>query len=190
MTAPIPIPAHDRHGIRVFAVAIPASDIPWLTRAQHDRSAEPEHSFPRHPAIDLLGVEGLHSGFVELFEADLLAEFGLANYLTTGCGVPEDQIAPDRERLDTLRGLVLVVFSKAFCGKSVTLHPDPRLTLIGTYSEDRPPVHFQPLPTAAAQGVLTPSVPNTKPTGIPAAFLLLGTALLVTGLAALLLAIR
>ena len=186
----ISIPAHDRHGVRVFAVAIPAADVPWLTRTQRDRSARPEPTFPRHPAIDWLGVDSLNTGFVELFEADLLAEFGLARYLVESFGIPEAQIAPDKHRLDALRGLILIVLSKAFHDRPVTLQPDPRLTLIGSYTEDVPPVHFEPLPTAMAEGVLTPTPPATPQTRLPRAFLILGAALLITGLVALLLAFR
>jgi hypothetical protein len=190
MTKPITIAAHDHKGFWVFDVDIPAADVPWLTRAQRDRSAEPEHFFPRHPALDWLGVDSLHSGFVELFEAELLAELGLAHYLTAGIGIPEEQIAPDKDRLDALRGLVLIVSSKAFHERPVTLRPDPRLTLIGSYTEDRPPVHFEPLPTAMAQGSLTATPPATPATRLPRSFLILGAALLITGLVALLLAFR
>ena len=68
----------------------------------------------------------------------------------------------------------------AVLGRHFTLTPDPRLTLVGTFAEASPPVHFEPLPTAAAEGTLTPVLPPDRTPQRPTrAFLLLGLALLL-----------
>ncbi|MEL7132033.1 MAG: hypothetical protein AAGK77_06445 [Pseudomonadota bacterium] len=72
---------------------------------------------------------------VEVFPVSDLEGVGLAGYLSEGNAVPPEQLAPDRAKLDNLDGWVLIVYSRAFEGRAVTLHPDPALTLIGTYGE-------------------------------------------------------
>lgn len=169
MTA-LTIPAHDRDGVRIFAARLTPDDL------KRDKS---------RLAADLLGDPDLDPAFVEIFDLADLSDVGLAGYLTDGLGVPAPALAPDRARLETLTGPVLILLSKALHGRAVTLTPDPRLTLVGTYAEDRPPVHFEPLPTAAAKGTLTPGLPSDRTPQRPAsAFLLLGLALaLVAGVA-------
>ena len=130
-----------------------------------------------HPDLD--------PAYIEIFDLAELSGVGLAGYLTEGLGVPAPALAADRARLEALKGPVLILLSKALHGRKVTLTPDPRLTLVGTYAEDRPPVHFEPLPTTAAKGILTPGLPsNLTPQSPTLAFLLLGLALaLVAGVA-------
>jgi hypothetical protein len=164
------IPAHDRLGVRVFTAAL------TLEEMQRDKAAL---------VLKLLGDPDLDPAYVELFDVADLSDIGLAGYLTEGLGVPDAALEADRARLQGLKGPVLVLLSRALHGRAVTLTPDPRLTLIGTYTEDRPPVHFAPLPSAAAEGVLTPpALPSPPPQRPTLAFLLLGTALvLVAGVA-------
>lgn len=61
---------------------------------------------------------------------------------------------------------MLILFAAAFPQRPVTLHPDPRLTLIGTYAEDVAPIHFEPLPTADA---IADTARETEPATNPAA---------------------
>lgn len=172
----ITIPAHDRHGVRVFAAALSPQDL------QRDKAAL---------AADLLGDPDLDPAYIEIFDVADLSDLGLAAYLTEGQGIPEPTIAPDLDRLEGVTGPVLILLSKALHGRAVTLHPDPRLSLIGTYAEDRPPVHFEPLPTGAAQGTLTRGAPpDARPFRLPGAFFLLLAALALSGLVALFLAAR
>lgn len=169
------IPAHDRLGVRVFSAALTSEEM------QRGKAG-------LVPA--LLGDPDLDPAYVELFDVADLSDIGLAGYLTEGLGVPDAALATDRARLEAVTGPVLVLLSKALHGREVTLTPDPRLSLIGTYREDRPPVHFEPLPTAAAEGVLSPPPqPALAPQRPTAAFILLGLAMVLVALVALWLAL-
>lgn len=169
------IPAHDRDGVRVFTADLTPEDL----RRDKARLAEA-----------LLGDPHLDPAFIEIFDLADLSGVGLSGYLIEGLGVPEVALASDRARLDALKGPVLILLSKALHGREVALTPDPRLTLIGTYAEERAPVHFEPLPTAAAQGQLTPDLaPDPTPQRPFPAFLVLGIALLLTAATALWLAL-
>ena len=172
---PIPVPALERDRVRVFSAALPPEDL------QRDKALL---------VPVLLGDPDLDPAYVELFDVADLSDIGLAGYLNEGLGVPDAALARDRNRLMTLTGPVLILLSKALHGREVRLTPDPRLTLIGTYTEDRPPVHFEPLPTAAAKGVLNPaSSPLPAPRRPMGAFVLLGLALLLVALVAVWLAV-
>lgn len=164
------IPAHDRLGVRVFAAALTADQM------QREKASL---------VLALLGDADLDPDYVELFDVADLSDIGLAGFLTEGLGVPDAALQADWSMLQGLKGPVLVLLSKALHDRAATLRLDPRLTLVGTYSEDRPPVHFAPLPTAAAEGVLTPPILSSPPPSRPTlAFVLLGMALvLVAGVA-------
>lgn len=169
------IPAHDRTGLRVFTAKLSPDDL------QRDKS---------RLAVELLGDPHLDPAFVEIFDVADLTGVGLSGYLTEGQGVPETSVAMDRTGLDALEGPVLILLSKAFHGREVTLTPDPRLTLVGTYAEERPPVHFEPLPSGSAQGALAPDLPPDRTPQRPGpAFLFLGLALVLVAVTALWLAL-
>ena len=163
------IPAHDRDGVHVFTAELTAEDL------QRDKG---------RLATELLGDPDLDPAFVEIFDLADLADVGLSGYLVEGLGVPSAAVQ-DPARLDALQGPVLILLSKALHGRAVTLTPNSRLTLVGTYAEERPPVHFEPLPTVAARGHVTPGLPPDRTPQRPAsAFILLGLALfLVAGVA-------
>lgn len=170
----VSIPAHDQHGLRVFTARLTPEDL------RRDKAAL---------VAALLRDPDLDPAFVEIFDLADLSGVGLAGYLTEGLGVPDAAVAADRTRLDALQGPVLILLSKALHGRAVTLTPDPRLTLVGTFAEASPPVHFEPLPTAAAKGTLTPNLPPDRTPQRPTrAFLLLGLALLLVAGVALWLA--
>lgn len=169
------IPAHDRLGVRVFSAALSPEEM------QRDRASL---------VLKLLGDPDLDPAFVELFDVADLSDIGLAGYLSEGLGVPDAALEANRANLQSLTGPVVVLLSKALHGRAVTLSPDPRLTLIGTYAEDRPPVHFTPLPTAAAEGVLSPPpLPGPPPQRPTLAFVLLAAALVLMAGVALWLAL-
>ena len=169
------IPAHDRHGVRVFVAALSPEDL------LRDKAAL---------AASLLGDGDLDPAFVEIFDVADLAGLGLPSYLAEGIGLPDAMLEADRARLEAVTGPVLVLLSKALHGRDVTLRLDPRLTLIGTYAEDRPPVHFEPLPSTAATGILAPTAPpGPAPQRPMGAFVLLGVALALVALVAVWLAL-
>ncbi|MFN4191612.1 MAG: hypothetical protein ACK4FR_01610 [Tabrizicola sp.] len=168
------IPAHDRLGVRIFTARLGPDDL------GRDKA---------RLAAELLGHPDLDPAFIEVFDLSDLSGVGLSDYLGEGLGVPETALSRDRTRLDALRGPVLILLSGALHGREVTLTPDPRLTLVATYAEERPPVHFAPLPTAAAEGALTPDLPRDRtPLRPGSAFLLLGIALVTVAATALWLA--
>ena len=141
MNAGLTIADSDSHRLWVFALNRTPDEIAALA----------------DPAVAaLLGVAALDRAFVEIFDVADLTGLGLAGYLAKGNAIPEAQLAPDSARLDAQQGPVLILFAQALPNRPVTLHPDPRLTLIGSYAEDVPPIQFEPLPDAAAQGILTP----------------------------------
>jgi hypothetical protein len=167
------IPAHDRDGVRLFTAKLTSDDL---------------HRDKARLAAELLGDPDLDPAFVEIFDLADLSSLGLSAYLTEGLGVPAAAIS-DPASLDAFKGPVLILLSKALHGREVSLTPDPRLKLIGTYAEDRPPVHFEPLSTAGDQGMLTPDLPPDRTPQRPgSAFLLLGVALFLIAATALWLA--
>ena len=169
------IPANDRDGVRVFTAKLAPDDL---------------HRDKARLAAELLGDSDVDPAFIEIFDLADLSGVGLSGYLTEGLGVPETALSSDRTRLDALRGPILILLSKALHGREVTLNPDPRLTLVATYAEERPPVHFEPLPTAAAEGTIAPDLPPDRTPQRPtSAFLLLGIALVLVAVVALWLAL-
>lgn len=168
------IPAHDRDGVRVFSAKLTPEDL------QRDKA---------RLAVELLGDPDLDPAFVEIFDLSDLSGVGLSGYLAEGLGVPPSALTVDRPRLDALQGPVLILLSKALHGREVTLTPDPRLTLVATYAEEHPPVHFEPLPTTTAAGILSPDLPPDRTPQRPtSAFLLLGFVLALVAAVALWLA--
>lgn len=168
------IPARDLLGVRVFRAALSPEDM------QRDKA---------RLLSALLGDPDLDPAHVEVFDVADLSDIGLAGYLTEGLGVPDSALDADRGMLQAIRGPVLILRSKALHGREGTLTLDPRLSLVGTYQEVLPPVHFEPLPTTAADGVLTGTPLTALPQRPTLAFVLLGLALALVAAAAIWLAL-
>lgn len=167
------IPAVDDLGVRVFQADLSPDDM------QRDKARLVQ---------SLLGDPDLDPAHVELFDVADLSDFGLAGYLSEGLGVPDTALTADRGKLQAVRGPVLILLSKELHGREATLSLDPRLSLLGTYREVRPPVHFEPLPTAAAEGVLAAPPLPAPPQRPTLAFVPAGLALGLVALVALWLA--
>lgn len=136
----IDLPTGERGKIRVFSLSMSVDE------AEHLELGRALGKFPDDPSK------------VEVFPVSNLEGVGLAGYLVEGCGVPEAQIAPDKARLDALDGYVLLLFSRAYPEGGVTLHPEPALTLIGTYDEARPAAPSgPPIETESAQPYTGPA---------------------------------
>ncbi len=121
MSTAITIPANERGVVRVFALSMT------------DVEASALKDNPKAVA-GVLGTEALPNlEHIELFPVSDLDGVGLLAYLHDGAGVPQEQLAPDRVKLDRLGGWVMVVFSLAFEDRADVLKPDAALTLIGTY---------------------------------------------------------
>lgn len=129
----------------------------------------------------LLGVDHIDPDFIELFPVSDLEAFGFANYLTAGNGIPEEQVEPDRAKLDALTGWVLIVYSSAFGGEAQTLAPLPALTHVGSYSEPRDTRPLEPLHSeAATETVATrPPMSKARQSGMVASVVLLALFVLV-----------
>ncbi len=118
--------------------------------------------FLREPgAVDqVLGLAGLDPAQIDVIRIADLEDLGLAGYLTEGCGLPEEQIAPDREMLAALEGHVMVLRSRAFGGKAAVIAPEPEVRLIATYDEPGANWSAEPLRSDSA---LPYSAPRQSP---------------------------
>ena len=179
----IPIPPNERHTLRVFALDMTLAEVAALRDT--DAVLTPgQVVLPLRPdaAEHLLGVQ-VDVAQVDVFHSDDVEAIGLAAYLIEGNAVAETQIAADADMLDAYRGYVLAVRAQAFGGQAATLTPDPKLRLMGTYTEEAPPIRFEPLPTAAAKGVLAGGrspKSDARIGGMVATFVLLFLAALTT----------
>ncbi len=95
-----------------------------------------EAKFLREPgAVDqVLNVADLDGDQIDVFPVTDLEELGLYGYLNEGCGVSKDQL--DRAKLGAIDGWVMALRSAAFKGRPATLSPDPRVQLIGLFTEE------------------------------------------------------
>ncbi len=164
MTQTLHIKENEAGAVRVFALSMDAFEVqPYLE--------------VNTKVSELLGIDLIDPQYVEVFPISDLEGLGLVGYLTEGQGIAEDALAPDRSRLNALDGHVMIVMSAAFAGREHDLTLDPRLTLIGEYPEDTPPVVFESLPQESSQGVLTgvdpdPVAPRKKFPTLLAIFLI------------------
>ncbi|NUB44270.1 hypothetical protein GEU84_007740 [Fertoebacter nigrum] len=183
MTDALHVPRGERGILRVFVADLTLAEMAHM----RDPGPTPGAAFSgddapqdsHDPMAALLGLDHLDPDFVELFHSDDIAAIGLAAYLAEGNGVAADQIAADQARLDAVQGPLLIVFSAAFAGQPATLRPDPRLTLIGAYAQETPPVRFEPLPDASARGVTDRPAPRPPMSDARAGGMVATAALLV-----------
>ena len=119
-----------------------------------------EAKFLREPgAVDqVLGVQGLDPAQIDIFPVSDLEDLGLFGYLSEGCGVSEDQL--DRNMLQAIDGWVMALRSAAFLGRSATLSPDPRLRLIGLFTEEATNWTGGPIETDSAKPFSAPQSPT------------------------------
>ena len=119
-----------------------------------DLTAQEAEAFNRRngtwPLRDALGAEVLDPEHVDLIQVEDLEGVGLVGYLEEGMGVAAAELADHRPALDRLSGTVLVLGSRAFGGAAQVVRPSAPLRLVATFTEDRPPVSFDPLPDAGA----------------------------------------
>lgn len=142
------------HGqIRLFTVDLPPDEVASFSTPEDETG---------WPLQDALGATRLDEDFVELFDVADLEELGLTGYMTEGLGIAETEVRQDAPRLNAINGHVLILFSSAFAGIAQTLTPRAPLRWIGTYSEQKAPVTFEPLPAKTASGTVVPdgSAPN------------------------------
>ena len=141
MTDRIHVKASEHGVVRVFDVDLPAEQVKAFNRRNGT-----------WPLQDALGADTLDPDHVDLIAVEDLDELGLSGYLAEGLGISADDLRDMRGPLDALSGHVLIVTSRAFAGQDQTLSPRAPLHLVATFTEDRPPVSFDPLPSQAARG--------------------------------------
>jgi hypothetical protein len=150
----IPIPPNERHTLRVFALDMTLAQVTALR--DMDAVLNPGQVVPplrADVAERLLGLP-VDVTQVDIFHSDDVEAIGLAAYLIEGNAVAEAQIAADTDMLDAYRGYVMAVRAQAFGGQAANLTLDPKLRLMGTYTEETPAIRFETLPSQAAKGVL------------------------------------
>ena len=139
MTARIAVRQGEQGRVWVFAVDLDGEDLSAFTRRNGG-----------WPLQQALGAEALDPNHVEVFPVSDLEGVGLARYLEEGHGVPPDQLADMRARLDAQAGTVMVLTSRAVRGATQTLTPRTPLRLLASFSEEHSPVRFEPLPSGGA----------------------------------------
>ncbi|WP_208347400.1 hypothetical protein [Pseudaestuariivita rosea] len=137
MTTQITIPAKEKGVVRIFSVNPPEpfnpadDDAPqWLLTA--------------------LGLSHLPEESYELFPIRQLDGIGLSGYLTEGWGISTDELAQLAPQLDALKDHVLLLRPNAF-DTETTLAVQQPVRYVATLQEDRPPVHFDALPSGSAE---------------------------------------
>jgi len=139
MIDPLKILPGERGILRLFVLDLP----PQQARDMNDQTA-----------ANLLGVDDLDPGQIDIIDLADLTGIGLAQYLAEGFAISPDQL--DRASLDALIGHVLIIRSPAFRGRAATLAPSPQLTLVATISETPTNWTGAPLPTDSAHPRLSP----------------------------------
>jgi len=86
------------------------------------------------PLAQAVGVDSLDHDFVDFIEDDELNGYPLSKFLVDGHGMDPASVAPDAEKLDALRGQVVLVHSSALGGTEPSQAEGP-LTFVGRYSE-------------------------------------------------------
>ncbi|MEB8388225.1 hypothetical protein OO012_13380 [Rhodobacteraceae bacterium KMM 6894] len=151
MSAPIKISNTEAGIVRLFTVDLPPEDIAKFTTRNG-----------RWPLAEALDADALDPNYIDVFDVSDLQGLGLTTYLADGHGIPEDQLAAMRPRLEGLHGTIMVVTSRAFSGQAQTITPRAPLDLIASFTEDRAPVSFDPLPDASAKDTPSPASDSTR----------------------------
>jgi len=121
MTDPYHVLSSERGVVRVFTTELDAEGNSAVTPSNVQR---------------LLGADlDLDNSRIEVFPSTALEAMGLSVYLQEGYGVPEEDLRGVSAALDSLSGLVIIVASSAFKGRTATLEPNPGLRFVGMFSE-------------------------------------------------------
>ncbi len=136
------IPATDHGLIRIFKVTGPA----------------PAGLEDKTPAAlqALFGTDALDPNYIDVVDTQQLAGLSLLDYLHQGYDIPAD--AADDTALRDLRGLVVLIMSRAARGQEVTLKTAPTVTHVTTTGDPaRLRIPTEPLTSAAAAGSVSSS---------------------------------
>jgi len=147
MTDPLHVRADEFGTVRLFGLRGTEAEIARIT-ARHQDADGHAHL----PLLAELGVDHLDETHVEVFDVAQLGDIGLTGYMEEGLGIPAAQIAEHRALLENEGGKVLILLAGAFSGRQVDLKPSDKLAFLGLFTEERPQVTFDPLPSGGAKG--------------------------------------
>lgn len=159
MTDPLHVHKDEPRLVRLFALDMPPQQARFL----------------RQPggAAQALGVDQLDDTEAEVFDIGDLGDLGLTGYLNDGCGISRDQL--DEVRLAALSGWMLLVRSRAFGGRAVTLTPQAGVRPVGVYFEAGTDWSAMPLSADSARRGSAP--PRVAPRKIRAQARMIGLSL-------------
>lgn len=131
---------------------------------------------------DILGLwRDPDPAHVECFEADAMAEYGLANYIAQANGMAVSDA--DAATLDALKGPVCLIYSKALAEAETRFAPEPPLTFVGRFGTAPAIPPMSSLESASATGLLPQGKPpksDARMSGMVATFVLIFLAVFVT----------
>ena len=161
---PLFVPKDERGRLRVFAIsALEVEAAEWVEQLTGNAIRADDSDNDQSALAAAFGINYADLDFIEAFAVKDLDGVGLVSYLEDANGIKSDDISPDRIKLAALEGYVLLVWSSAFGGFEVTLNPDKRLTLIGSYREEGVDWTGEALAAQAAAPFSSAPLPSKKP---------------------------
>jgi hypothetical protein len=110
---------------------------------------------------ELLGRDDARLTHVDLIAIDDLGEIGLAGFLVDGPGVPAEELAAHKARLEALSGFVLILYPGVFGSTETEITLGPDLTLIATL--DQEPTSWDAAQTLTSAVATELTAPKKKP---------------------------
>lgn len=147
MTDPLHVRDAEFGTVRIFGLRGTEAEIARMTERRPDAEGK-----LHWPLLAELGVDHLDESHVEVFDVAQLGDIGLTGYMEEGLGIPAAEIAAHRALLENEGGKVVILLAGAFGGQAAQIAPSDKLTFLGLFTEERPPVTFDPLPTGGAKG--------------------------------------
>ncbi|AZQ69314.1 hypothetical protein EF888_20525 [Silicimonas algicola] len=121
---PFTIPTGERGVVRVFTTDLEPEGDAAITPGNLQRLLGPDVT--------------LDAEKVEVFPSSVIEGLGLSSYLQEGYGVPREALSGKAAALDALSGLVILIPSSAFEGRTQVLEPNPGLRFVGSFREPDP----------------------------------------------------
>lgn len=154
MTDRIEVPAGEHGVTRLFALNLTGEAARALALPPEEAPATPG----TWPLMDALGVDVLDPAWVDVIDTGEMGEIGLKGYLSQGLGLPETELKDAQPQIAALRGLAVVIGSRAFKGRAVTLRPKAPLRWVASFRDtpDIPSMEQTAHPSAAPESPAAP----------------------------------
>jgi len=146
---PFTIPTGERGVVRVFTTDLEPEGDAAITAGNLQRLLGPDVT--------------LDAEKVEVFPSSVIEGLGLSSYLQQGYGIPHEALAGKSAALDALSGLVILIPSSAFEGRTQVLEPNPGLRFIGSFREPDPEPPQRMAPAEAAEDHIEPRETRIDP---------------------------